>query len=156
MIWAIFIAEKARAPMQDIDTAELIEGSGIQGDRYATRSGTFSTKTDKVRHVTIISREAFLNANEGYTDEEKFSFADARRNVVVSVGVDILNRLVGKEFTLGHAIVKGTELCAPCNHPSKLAGKSDFDKRFTNAGGIRVAVLQGGLLRPSWHLIANI
>ncbi len=147
--------------MREIDQAELVEGVGIAEDRYGKQEGTFSKKGNKVRHLTIISREAFLHANAdsygvGLSDAKKFTFADSRRNIVVGVSIHELNRLVGKQFKLGNAVVKGTELCIPCTHPSKLSGKPDFKARFQNAGGIRVEVVHGGLLKPSWKLIANI
>ena len=66
---AIHIAEKAAAPMRSLDAARLIEGVGIDGDRYATATGTYSHKPAADRQVTLTLRssdfDAWLEAGAG-------------------------------------------------------------------------------------------
>ena len=42
IVLSIHIAKHARAPMQSVETAQLVSGKGIVGDRYFLGVGTFS------------------------------------------------------------------------------------------------------------------
>jgi hypothetical protein len=53
----IHIAPKASAPMHALSEARLVAGIGLDGDRYATRLGTYSNKHHTDRQVTLIEIE---------------------------------------------------------------------------------------------------
>src|SRR5271170_4811939 len=53
----IHVAQKASAPMAALSEARLIAGLGLEGDRYATRLGTYSNKPHIDRQVTLIEIE---------------------------------------------------------------------------------------------------
>ncbi len=57
VLLAIHIAPEASAPMVELDAARLVEGVGIEGDRYATARGTYSHKPAPDRQVTLIEME---------------------------------------------------------------------------------------------------
>ena len=54
----IHVAPKASAPMDALSEARLVAGIGIEGDRYATRLGTYSKKHHIDRQATLIEVEA--------------------------------------------------------------------------------------------------
>lgn len=130
--------------MTQIESVQALAGIGLEGDRYATGKGAYSqAKKQKIRHVSLIAREAIAQANTHlllpYTE------AQTRRNIVTE-GAD-LNQLVGKTFWLGQAVLYGTELCDPCKRPEKLTGQPGFEQAFQQLGGLRAEVLQSGLVR---------
>jgi hypothetical protein len=49
----IHIATKASAPMDALSEARLVPGVGLEGDRYATRLGTYSKKHHIDRQATL-------------------------------------------------------------------------------------------------------
>jgi MOSC domain-containing protein YiiM len=107
---SIHIAPAAGAPMQSVRCAAAIPAQGLEGDRYFTKQGTFSTTAGAVRDVTLIESEAVeaLNTKLG----AQFSSADMRRNLVTR-GV-ALNHLVGRDFRVGEILLRGERLCQPC------------------------------------------
>lgn len=53
----IHIASEASKPMVPLLEAEVIAGRGIEGDRYASKTGTYSQRPTPGRHVTLIEAE---------------------------------------------------------------------------------------------------
>jgi hypothetical protein len=53
----IHIAPKASAPMDALPEARLVSGTGLEGDRYATRLGTYSKNHHIDRQATLIEVE---------------------------------------------------------------------------------------------------
>lgn len=148
-IQAIYIAPAAGAPMKSLHQAELIS-TGIKGDRYAGGVGAYSqTAPNKVRHITLITEAGIATANEWLMacDEATFSGAQTRRNVVIAnMSADDLNHLVNRTFHLGEVLLKGVELCAPCQRPAQLLNRPDFLDAFDNRGGLRAEVLETGAI----------
>jgi hypothetical protein len=149
-ISAIYIAPSAGAPMQALVQAKLIPGEGIEGDRYAIGIGAFSQNLPpKIRHISLITQTGIAIANEWLAAAEKPGFSDSetRRNIVLSnITPPELNQLVGKIFFLGGITFKGTELCIPCQRPTKLANKSNFMDAFEGRGGLRAEILNAGVI----------
>lgn len=147
-IQSIFVCLKAAMPMTNKLKVKVIANEGIDGDRYSSYVGTFSnTNKGKVRDITLITRVGIDTANHFLSAKNLQSFLDeeTRRNVVISeITPEELNNLVGQTFYLGSIRLKGTELCDPCSHPSKLTGKDEFKSAFTGRGGIRAQVLDAG------------
>ncbi len=55
-----------------------------------------------------------------------------------------LKSLLGREFQLGEARMRGVEVCTPCPRPSAISKKPGFKEVFEGRGGIRAEVLQTG------------
>ena len=53
----LHVAPAASAPMRALTEARLLPGIGIEGDRYATRTGTYSDRHNVDREVTLIEFE---------------------------------------------------------------------------------------------------
>ena len=124
MIVSIHISHGSGAPMQAIETAKLLEGAGIEGDRQQNC-------------ITLIESEAELDAG--------LVLGQARRAISVS-GVE-LNPLVGQKFTVGGVKCEGIELCHPCGYLEKLLDRPGLTKSLAGKGGIRARVLEAGEVR---------
>jgi len=136
---ALFIAPAAGSPMQEVAQIEAIQGAGLRGDRYAAGKGSFNKDAGiGKRQVTLM--------NVRFFDGSGFQYIDSRRNIMVR---DIeLMRLIGREFPIGEAIMRGVKYCDPCLRPTKLIGSSaSFKDEFQDCGGLVAEVLKGGLIR---------
>lgn len=134
----IYIAHASRDAVTEVKQAELVANKGLAGDRYHSRA-TESLEPDgavPINNISLISREVldeFLANNKAEID-----YGDFRRNIITS-GVD-LNSLVGKEFLLGSALCKGTELCEPCAFLAATVHRAILPE-LVHKGGLRATVL---------------
>jgi MOSC domain-containing protein YiiM len=138
---SIHIASDAAQATQSLKQVVAIPGSGLEGDRYALKTGTFYEPSPDYE-LTLIEGEAV----EALKREIQVEFApgDARRNIVTR-NVP-LNHLVGKEFTIGEVRIRGIRLCEPCDHLEKLTGKKIL-KGLIHRGGLRAQILTKGTIR---------
>ena len=130
----IFVAPAAEAPMTHVLRATALPGRGLEGDRYATGSGTFSGP-GRGYELTLVEIEA-LDA-VGLTGEE------ARRNVVTR-GV-ALNALVGRRFRIGPVECVGRRLAEPCAHLERLV-RPGLLRPLVHRAGLRADILSGGTI----------
>jgi MOSC domain-containing protein YiiM len=144
-IQAIYFAPSAGDLMQPLSTAKII-ATGIEGDRYANGSGAYSnTKPHKIRHLSLITESGIAIANDWLLtgDEPTFDASQTRRNIVIGdMSAEHLNSLIGKVFALGSLVLKGTELCTPCQRPAQLLEKSSFLDAFEGRGGLRAEIIK--------------
>jgi MOSC domain-containing protein YiiM len=104
--------------MKSVAEVRAVAGQGLEGDCYFLRTGTYSPKHEPAREVTLIEIEAIDALERDYG--VKLGPGDARRNIVTR-GV-ALNHLVGKEFRVGEAVLRGIRLCEPCQRLSTTDG----------------------------------
>ena len=143
VLLTIHIAPEASAPMAELAAARLVEGVGIEGDRYATARGTYSHKPHPDRQVTLIEAETLeaLQRDHGIDLPPH----ETRRNLTTA-GVP-LNHLVGREFRVGDAVLLGGRLNVPCLYLETLLGKPVF-KPLVNRSGLNCRIVRGGTIRP--------
>ena len=137
--------------MKKRESARLIVGVGIEGDRYALGIGAFSGSIPaKIRDVSLIALTGIEDANQELEASglKPYLPSEVRRNIVIEgMSSDDLNQLLGKEFSLGLIRLRATELCIPCERPANLSEKSNFLSAFKNRGGIRAQILDSGDVR---------
>src|SRR4051812_27360796 len=138
---SIFIAHEAKAAMQAVTEVRAVPGSGLEGDRYFLKQGTFF-KPEPDFELTLIEAEALEAMQQEYWIVVAPSEA---RRIVVARGVP-LNHLVGKEFEIGRVRIRGIRLCEPCSHLQKLTDR-EVIKGLCHRGGLRAQILSEGLLR---------
>jgi len=140
-IEGIFITTAASEPMIALDSAHLVAGRGIEGDRYFLGTGFYSDGQDG-RQLTLIEAESLeaLPSSAGV----ELTPLECRRNVVTR-GVR-LNDLVGKTFTVGSIELEGIRLCPPCNHLEELT-RHGMLRGLARSGGLRAHILTDGELR---------
>jgi len=140
----LHITPRAFLPMRAMPELRLIEGKGIEGDRYmiGREEGFYSHKPEEGRQVTLFESETLValkrDANIGVGPGEH------RRNVTVE-GVP-LTHLVGRQFWLGETLLEATRLSIPCRHIEDITGKAIFDP-LINRSGLNCKILKGGTVR---------
>lgn len=138
----IYVGPEREKPMEWRDDVRAVEGRGLEGDRYFSRSGSFSGNSGNGRQVTLIESEAVEAAAREYGIE--LDASETRRNIVTE-GVP-LNHLVGKEFRVGQAVLRGMRLCHPCEHLESLT-RGKVRESLVHRGGLRSEVVAGGTIR---------
>ena len=141
---SIHTTPAARAPMVEQDSAALIAGVGIAGDRYAigTDTGTYSAQPD-IREVTLIEVETL----EALARDHDITFRanEHRRNLTTR---DVpLNHLVGRRFRVGDAVLEGGRLNYPCRYIDMITKKSVCDL-LEHRSGLNCRIITGGTVRP--------
>ena len=140
---SIHIAMSAEAPVRGMAEVTAIAGVGLECDRYAARTGSFSARPKPGRQITLIEAEsiAALERELGMT----LAPGETRRNLVTR-GI-ALNHLVGREFTVGEVRLRGHELCEPCGDLARMTGKLQILPGLVHRGGLRAEILEGGVIR---------
>jgi MOSC domain-containing protein YiiM len=141
-IVSIHVAAAAGAPMVSVGEARAVPARGLEGDRYFVRAGAARKPGGHRSDVTLIEVEAIeaLARDYGVTLDP----GAARRNLVTR-GV-ALNHLVGREFRVGEALLRGEGLAEPCGRLARLTGEP-VRPGLLHRGGLRAAVLRGGTIR---------
>jgi MOSC domain-containing protein YiiM len=152
MLWRgellhIHMAPVASSPMHALSEARLIAGTGIEGDRYATRLGHYSGNHHIDRQVTLIEAETL----QALARDHGVDLAphEHRRNLTTR-GVP-LNHLVGQYFRLGACVLYGGRLNVPCRYLEDLLGKKVF-KPLLNRSGLNCRIVVGGAIRKGDHV----
>jgi MOSC domain-containing protein YiiM len=140
----IHIAAAASQPMRPLDRANLLAGVGIEGDRYATRTGKYSARHHVDRQVTLIEAETLDALARDFGIE--LAPAEHRRNLTTR-GVP-LNHLVGRYFRVGECVLYGGRLNVPCRYLEDVTGKKVF-KPLLNRSGLNCRIVVGGVLRTA-------
>jgi MOSC domain-containing protein YiiM len=139
----ILISRSPADPMESRKNVMAVPGLGLEGDRYAAGLGTFSPHPPKPDfEVTLIEKEKV----EAFATETGLCFTSrqARRNLVTE-GID-LNALVGRDFRVGGAVLRGLRLCEPCNYLAKTTFPQVLQGLLHKAG-LRAQVLSEGMVR---------
>ena len=142
---ALYLARVAGAPMLSLQEARLVEGRGIEGDRYYLRTGTHSDDDDEPSYeVTLIEHETI----EAIRREKKLDLeaGTPRRNIVTQGFA--LNHLVHRTFRIGEAILYGVALREPC---PTLADETSHGLMVSliHRGGLGARIVRGGTIRIS-------
>jgi MOSC domain-containing protein YiiM len=140
---AIAVADRAEAPMQQMTTARAIPGRGLDGDRYASRVGTFTPRSGRGSGYDLTLIEAEVLDELTLPDGHRLEYAEARRNLVTR-GID-LNTLVGQRFRVGDVECVGRRLCEPCAHLERLTHRGVV-RELIHRGGLRADILTAGTI----------
>ena len=121
--------------MIEVDSAKLLQGRGLEGDKAGKRAGS-------KRQVTLIQAE-YLPVISSFLRREVILPHELRRNIVVS-GINIG---VFKGLTIGirDAVIQVTGDCVPCAKMEKALGYGGYNA-MRNHGGVTAAVLVGGTI----------
>jgi MOSC domain-containing protein YiiM len=127
--------------MVELQSAKLIEGQGIEGDRYALGTGKYSPFPD-IREVTLIEVETLEALIRDHDID--LSPEEHRRNLTTR-GVP-LNHLVGKRFRVGDVLLEGGRLNTPCRYLDFVTGKTVCDL-MEHRSGLNCSIVEGGEIR---------
>jgi MOSC domain-containing protein YiiM len=140
-IEAVFIAGAGGEPMRRVDEVMAVAGRGLDGDRYATRTG-YWTDVDECQ-VTLIQAED-LDAITAGTHVD-VTAGQHRRNLVTR-GVD-LRGLAGWRFRIGEAEFRYDRPRPPCRYIEGLTQPGMTRALAARRGGICARVVESGLIR---------
>lgn len=128
--------------MEALAEARMTAGVGIEGDRYATRLGTYSHRHHIDRQATLIEVETL----EALARDRKITLAphEHRRNLTTH-GVP-LNHLVGHYVRVGECVLYGGRLNVPCLYLETVVGKPVF-KPLIHRSGLNCRIIVGGIVR---------
>ena len=146
----IYLAAQAAELPRSVGRVWALAGRGLEGDRYAAGSGTFSDRPGK-RDVTLIETEA-LQAYERESGK-KLSAAETRRNLLTQ-GVR-LNDLVDREFQVGAVRLRGLRLSEPCTHLARLTHPETLGG-LVHRAGLVAEVLSDGELRVGDEIVEKL
>lgn len=134
VVAGILIASEAEAELRRVDSVAARPGHGLDGDRYAKGTGTFSAP-GRGYELTLVEADVL--------DEIDLSWEDARRNIVTT-GIS-LNALVGRQFHIGPVACVGARLAEPCAHLERLA-RPGLLRPLVHRGGLRADILTAGTI----------
>ena len=119
----------------EVQSAELLAGHGLVGDKSGLRQGSKRQITlFQAEHLAVIA--SFLKRDELLPE-------DLRRNIVVS-GIN-LSILKGHRIQLNNAVAEITGNCAPCKKMEQVLGLGGFNA-MRNHGGVTATVEKGGVI----------
>jgi hypothetical protein len=143
----IHIAPAASYETEELQSATLVAGRGIEGDRYFLGTGTYSS-LPAVRDVTLIEIEVLeaLARNDPPLQQGPIDLgpSEHRRNLTVR-GVP-LGHLVGLRFRVGEVVLRGARLNFPCKYLEQLVERPVYLPLY-NRAGLNCAIEQGGVIR---------
>ena len=134
IVEAICVAPAAGATTELPPAARALPGLGIDGDRHVQGLGTFPSGLPGSA-LTLIEAEVCESFDPPLGPDEH------RRNLVTR-GID-LNRLVGREFSVGEVPCRGMRLCEPCTVMDRYARRPVL-RALVHRGGLRADILAEG------------
>ena len=139
VVESIHVAGAGSAPMRSLARVRAIAGVGLEGDRYALRTGHYSGDSKVDRDVTLVEAEEI----EGLADRAGIRLApgETRRNLTTR-GIR-LNELLGRRFRIGAVECEATRLCEPCLYLADLLGRPVLEP-LVHRAGLRARILIGG------------
>jgi hypothetical protein len=144
-IEGIYVSRRSTAPMESKRTARLIPGKGIDGDRYALGTGTYSASfmSEPGKHLTMISREGIVEATERTGMRAFENMGDLRRNLVLSgISAQALNDMVGYEVEIGNTCrVFVHRRCVPCKLREGACKRPGLMNNLWGVSGVNCEVL---------------
>tara|TARA_B100001093_G_scaffold499961_1_gene549838 strand:- start:1075 stop:1545 length:471 start_codon:yes stop_codon:yes gene_type:complete len=139
---SLFTTPNGAEKMISAEHLFCLAGKGIEGDRYALGTGTYSKKPEPGRQLTIIEIEE-LEALKHLPDISCIP-EQCRRNVI-SQGIR-LNDLVGKIISIGNVELKVHRLCQPCGYLEGKLKKPGLKDALWDKGGVRCEILNDGTI----------
>lgn len=135
----IHLSPTAGAPMESLQRAEALAGTGLAGDRYANLTGHWSPIKRSGDRLTLIEQEEIdrLGAEWGLP----LAPGETRRNITTR-GIR-LDSLIGKRFQIGQVVCRAVRRCEPCTWLEELLGR-EIIYPLVHRAGIRVEILVGG------------
>jgi hypothetical protein len=133
----IWIAPAAGEPSSAPSRVRALAGRGLEGDRHSNGTGTFPSGLPGSA-LTLIEAEVCESFEPALA-------ADEHRRNLVTRGID-LNRLVGREFTIGATRCRGMRLCEPCTVVDGYASRPVL-RALVHRGGLRADILDDGELQ---------
>ena len=121
-----------REPMKSVESADLVAGYGIEGDRHATSRGPRTRRQVLLMDVETLGS---FGLEGGQTREN-----------VTTKGIDLHALPAGARVALGdEAVVEITGFCDPCGRMDEL--RDGLREAMVDRRGMLATVIEGGGVR---------
>jgi len=139
----IWTSPAAGKPMESREEVRAVAGKGLEGDRYFSGAGSWSSGDPAEREMTLIESEqlGWFEENTG----QVLASSECRRNLITK-GI-ALNELVGVRFHVGEVEVEGLRLCEPCSYLQEKTGL-DVLPAMVGRAGLNCRIVTEGMIRP--------
>jgi MOSC domain-containing protein YiiM len=138
----IFLAPTGGAQMKRVRAATVLEGCGLEGDRYCVGTGHWS-RFGRVCEVTFISAEDLDNIEQESGVGVKNG--EHRRNVVTR-GTNLKALRRGERFRVGEVAFEYRGPRSVCRHIEQLT-EPGMTQALKGRGGICARVIENGTVR---------
>ncbi|GHO62988.1 hypothetical protein KSC_018800 [Ktedonobacter sp. SOSP1-52] len=143
IVVSVHIASTVGAPMQLVQSVRVVAGKGLEGDRYFKGEGFYSWFSGPLREVSLIEAEVLERlAHDHHLVLEP---GETRRNIVTR-GVP-LGHLIGRTFRVGSVLLRGVEICEPCQHLVEVTGKKPLLSSLIHRGGLHAQIMTDGVIQ---------
>jgi len=133
-VLSICITSKSGDKMCEVKNVNVLANKGIVNDRY------FKEGNDQDIQITLIEIENIDHYNN--ISGTSFLPKEFRRNIITK-GIE-LNKLVGREISIGKVKLKVHRLCDPCRYLQDYLKQKNLVKKLLNRGGLRCEILTDG------------
>lgn len=146
-IEGIYISRRSTEPIASKQTARLLPGKGIDGDRYALGTGTYSADfmSEPGKNLTMVSLEGIIEATErtGMKSFHKGNMGELRRNIVLNgITAEALNDMIGHEVKIGNnSRVFVHRRCVPCKYREAACKRPGLMNNLWGVSGVNCEVL---------------
>ena len=145
-IQGIYVSRRSAGPIESKETARLIPGKGIDGDRYALGTGTYSARfmSEPGKNLTMMSSEGIKEATERTGMKAFENMGELRRNIVLSeISAQELNEMIGHEVRIGATCrVFVHRRCVPCKLREATCKRKGLMNNLWGVSGVNCEVLQ--------------
>jgi MOSC domain-containing protein YiiM len=118
-----------RKPMMPVESAEVVGGLGLRGDRHAIAVST--------RQILLIEKETL--------DDLKLSPGLLKENITTE-GIGLMNLERGQRLQLGGAaVLEVTKACTPCGRMDEI--RNGLQEQLAGRRGILAKAIQGGVIK---------
>jgi MOSC domain-containing protein YiiM len=138
----IFFAPEAGAEIKSVQAATVLEGCGLEGDRYCAGTGHWS-RFGRVCDVTLIAAEDLQNIERETGVGVKNG--EHRRNVVTR-GIDLKTLRRGERFRVGEVAFEYRGPRSVCRYIERLT-EPGMTQALKGRGGICARVIGNGKIR---------
>ena len=128
-ILSLQICEGHRKPMTLVESAEVVKGLGIQGDRHAIAEST--------RQILLIEKETL--------DDLKLSPGQVKENITTRE-IRLMKLELGQRIQVGEtAVLEVTKACTPCGRMDEI--RDGLKEQLAGRRGILARAIQGGVIK---------
>ena len=139
---SIYVAPQGGARAERVVEARVLDGRGLEGDRYSEGTGHWSRFGLRACEVTLVEAED-LEAMEREAGVRVMG-GEHRRNLVTR-GLDLAG-LRRKRFRIGEAILEYQKPCSICRYVERLT-EPGMTEALKGRGGICARVVEGSTIR---------
>jgi len=139
--------------MEGRTSVGAVPGQGLEGDRYASGTGRFSSRRARGREVTDVT---LIAAEDLDLLARQFGLVltpeRARRNIVTQ-GVR-LGDLIGRRFRIGQVVLEGAAFCEPCRSIT-TSRNPRLLQALSVQGGLRARLVSKGVISVGDRVVVD-